>query len=133
MLTRQQVAEAQERAAALIDRAGIVITPAERAAIEVADLGLEELERMLGDGELVTVRGAFEAEQALDRLGDLPGVRVVGSEAGQLVLAVSDGGRTAVDLLSRVLGSDLPVDGVSIQPPGLTSLFLKFTGRELRD
>ena len=45
MLTRQQVTDAQERAAALIEKAGIVITPAERANIEVADLGLEELER----------------------------------------------------------------------------------------
>ena len=37
-------AEARERAAAMLERAGIVLTPAERAGIEVADFGLGRLE-----------------------------------------------------------------------------------------
>jgi ABC-2 type transport system ATP-binding protein len=98
----------------------------------LAEGTLEELERMLGDGELVTVRGSFEGD-VLDQLGEIPGVRLVGSGEDQVVLAVSGGGKGAVDLLSRVLSSELPVEGVSIQPPGLNSLFLKLTGRELRD
>jgi D-lyxose ketol-isomerase len=36
---------ARERAAAMLADAGIVLTPAEREAIEVADFGLGELER----------------------------------------------------------------------------------------
>ena len=36
--------EARERAAAMLARAGIVLTPAERDAIEVTDLGLSRLE-----------------------------------------------------------------------------------------
>ncbi len=39
-------AEARERAAAQLERAGIVLTPAERAAIEVADFGLGRLEEV---------------------------------------------------------------------------------------
>jgi D-lyxose ketol-isomerase len=38
-------ASARERAAAMLAEAGIVLTPAEREAIEVADFGLGELER----------------------------------------------------------------------------------------
>jgi D-lyxose ketol-isomerase len=38
-------AEARERAAAMLAEAGIVLTPAEREAIEVADFGLGDLER----------------------------------------------------------------------------------------
>ena len=38
-------AEARERAAAMLADAGIVLTPAEREAIEVADFGLGDLER----------------------------------------------------------------------------------------
>jgi D-lyxose ketol-isomerase len=38
-------ADARERAAAMLAEAGIVLTPAERGAIEVADFGLGELER----------------------------------------------------------------------------------------
>jgi D-lyxose ketol-isomerase len=38
-------AEARQRAAAMLADAGIVLTPAEREGIEVADFGLGELER----------------------------------------------------------------------------------------
>src|SRR6266404_2393084 len=44
MLTEEQVARARQRAGAYLDRASIVLTPAETAAIEVADFGLSELE-----------------------------------------------------------------------------------------
>ena len=44
MLTRKQLLGAQARAAAMLDQAGIVLTPEERAGIEVADFGLGELE-----------------------------------------------------------------------------------------
>ena len=45
MLTRSQEKAVQARAADILERAGIVITPEERAHIEVADVGLGELER----------------------------------------------------------------------------------------
>lgn len=45
MITRRQLRDAQARARAMLERAGIVLTPAEAANIEVAELGLGELER----------------------------------------------------------------------------------------
>src|SRR5262249_40134830 len=42
-LTAGEVAAAQRRAAAALAEAGIVLTPAERASIEVADFGLSRL------------------------------------------------------------------------------------------
>jgi D-lyxose ketol-isomerase len=39
-------AEARERAAAMLERAGVVLTPAERVDIEVADFGLGRLEEI---------------------------------------------------------------------------------------
>ena len=39
-------AEARDRAAAMLDDAGLVLTPAEREAIEVADFGLRRLEEI---------------------------------------------------------------------------------------
>ncbi len=44
MLTRQQLLEAQARARAALQRAGIVLTPQESEQIEVADFGLGQLE-----------------------------------------------------------------------------------------
>lgn len=45
MIDQEQVARARQRAAEMLDRAGIVLTDRERASIEVADFGLGELER----------------------------------------------------------------------------------------
>lgn len=44
MLSRQEFERAQSRAAEALDKAGIIITPEERANIEVADFGLGDLE-----------------------------------------------------------------------------------------
>jgi len=44
MLTLSQVRKAQARAAGMLRQAGIVLTPQERARIEVADFGLGDLE-----------------------------------------------------------------------------------------
>jgi len=46
MLTPRQCSVARERAAAALAEAGIVLTPSEREAIEVADFGLSRLEEM---------------------------------------------------------------------------------------
>jgi D-lyxose ketol-isomerase len=45
MLTANQVKQARQRAAEMLSRIGIVLTPQERAGIEVADFGLGDLER----------------------------------------------------------------------------------------
>ena len=52
---------------------------------------------------------------------------------GRIVLGATGGGEAAVGLLTSLLDGQLKVEGVSIQPPGLNGLFLKLTGRELRD
>jgi D-lyxose ketol-isomerase len=44
MLTRQEFERAQVRAAEALSRAGIIITPKERANIEVADMGIGDLD-----------------------------------------------------------------------------------------
>lgn len=45
MITRSEVRKFQQRAAEMLDRAGIAITDEERADIEVVDNGLSEVER----------------------------------------------------------------------------------------
>jgi D-lyxose ketol-isomerase len=45
VLKRSEARQAQERAAGMLARLGVVLTPQERGQIEVAELGLGELER----------------------------------------------------------------------------------------
>jgi ABC-2 type transport system ATP-binding protein len=99
----------------------------------LAEGSLEELKDMVGEEEVVTVQGRFGLEEAQARLEALQGVRMISGEEGRLILAASADGRSAADLLGALFSGGLEVDGVSIQPPSLQSLFLKLTGRELRD
>ncbi len=99
----------------------------------LAEGTLEELKKMIGANEVVTVRGSFSESEARDRVDRLEAVRVIDAEDGRLMLATAGDGSGAVRLLSEILGGDLAVEGISIQPPSLNGLFLKLTGRELRD
>ena len=44
MITREQWLEARDRSVAMLEQAGIALTPEEREHLEVADFGLEQLE-----------------------------------------------------------------------------------------
>ncbi|HZN56247.1 MAG TPA: ABC transporter ATP-binding protein [Candidatus Polarisedimenticolaceae bacterium] len=99
----------------------------------LAEGTLEELKRRVGGRDVITVRGAPDLSPLLPRIDAMPGVTVASAEAGKLVVAVDGSGRGAVELLSAVLSSGLAIDGISIQPPSLSTLFLNLTGRELRD
>lgn len=117
-----------EEAETLCDRIGIM----DHGKI-LAEGTLDELKRRVGGREVVTVRGSFDGAAIRERLSGRSGVEVVSAEAGRVVLSVAGGGRSAVELLSSLLGGEFQVDGVSIEPPSLNSLFLDLTGRELRD
>lgn len=45
MLTRKRVVQTQERAALMLREAGIILTAAEQDTLEIADFGLDDLER----------------------------------------------------------------------------------------
>jgi ABC-2 type transport system ATP-binding protein len=99
----------------------------------LAEGTLDELKSRVGGRDIVTVRGSFDAAAIVPRLDALAGVQVASVEPGRLVVSVEGSGRGAVDLLGRVLAEGLAIDGISIQPPSLNTLFLNLTGRELRD
>jgi ABC-2 type transport system ATP-binding protein len=99
----------------------------------LAEGTLEELIRMVGEGEVVTVTGSFPMELVGSKIAKLEDVDIVSGEEGRLVLSVQGGGRAAAELLGTVFSGGLAVDGISIQPPSLNGLFLRLTGRELRD
>jgi ABC-2 type transport system ATP-binding protein len=115
-----------EEAERLCDRIGII----DHGKI-IAEGSLGELERMVGGEELISVRGRFDPEQVRRRLEAIGSARVLGADGQRLMLAATNGG--SVPLLSELLGGELAVEAVSIRPPGLNGLFLKLTGRELRD
>jgi ABC-2 type transport system ATP-binding protein len=117
-----------EEAETLCDRIGIM----DHGRI-LTEGTLDELKKQAGEEETVTVEGTFDIDSARALLDGVPGVRVISADPGRVVLATGGDGSAAVQLLSTVFGGGLVVDGISIRPPSLNSLFLNLTGRELRD
>ena len=125
LYTTHHLEEAEE----LCDRIAII----DHGTI-LAEGTLDELQRMVGGEAVVTLRGEACKELA-PGFEDEAGVRILAREDERLVLATAetDDGRGSVALLERLFAEGTAFDGVTIEPPSLNGLFLKLTGRELRD
>jgi ABC-2 type transport system ATP-binding protein len=117
-----------EEAQNLCDRIGIM----DHGRI-LAEGSLAEIERIAGEGEILAIRGRFTADGIKTLLGDDPRVRMIAIEDGHAVMDVGRERGEAAALLGRIIGQGVALDDIAIQPPSLQSLFLKLTGRELRD
>jgi len=117
-----------EEAESLCDRLAII----DHGRI-LAQGTVAELKAQLGEGSLLSLRGAFTAarlQEAVARLDLLTPVEMSEGRALLLVARGSDGVGRALEALYR---EDLGIEGVTIKEPSLEDLFLKLTGRELRD
>lgn len=118
-----------EEAERLCDRIGIV----DHGKI-LAEGTLDELKAKLGEEEVVTLWGRFEPDAARAALEGLGAVRVISAEPGRIAMSVgSAGAGGAAGLLGTIYSRGLAIDRIAIEPPSLNALFLKLTGRELRD
>ncbi|MDP6803316.1 MAG: ABC transporter ATP-binding protein [Gemmatimonadota bacterium] len=113
-----------EEAEALCDRVAIL----DHGRI-LADGTLSQLQRSLGDGKVISARGSFTEEEFRARcpVGDA----IHFPEDGHVLVAA--GHSSAPGVLSALLDSGLSLDDVTIREPSLQSVFLRLTGRELRD
>jgi len=94
---------------------------------------LDELTRLAGEGEVVRLTGSFDEEMGREILADVAGIKVHVVEEGRAVLSVLADGPGLTSVLPRLLGDELGIDDVSIQQPSLQGVFIRLTGRDLRD
>jgi ABC-2 type transport system ATP-binding protein len=94
---------------------------------------LDELTRQAGEGEVIRLTGAFDEQSARDRLGRIEGVTLHAAEEGRAVLSAATEGPGLSAVLPKLFDAELSVEDVSIQQPSLQSVFIRLTGRELRD
>jgi len=90
---------------------------------------LKELVKLAGEGSVVTVSGAFTKEQMSPHL---KGVAVERLENGSLRMLVP-GQAELSGALGRLFSAGMSIEEVSIQEPSLEGVFIKLTGKELRD
>ncbi|MDD4856566.1 MAG: ABC transporter ATP-binding protein [Candidatus Krumholzibacteria bacterium] len=90
---------------------------------------LAELVMLAGEGSVVTVTGAFSSAQVSPLL---KGITVEHFGDGSLRMMIP--GRSELSgALGRLFSAGIPIEDVSIREPSLEGVFMKLTGRELRD
>jgi ABC-2 type transport system ATP-binding protein len=99
----------------------------------LAEGTVAELKRILGEGTLVVLTGEFDTEDVKSFLYERSGASLVDLSEDRVMVSIRDVERGVSAFLQDVYGGDLQVEGVALKEPNLNDLFIKLTGRELRD
>jgi ABC-2 type transport system ATP-binding protein len=118
-----------EEADVLCDR--LVIVDHGRVVIEGTPRDLKQ--RVAGDAIVITLKDEATTAMGIDLLGSEPFVREITGSGDQVRLYVEDGG-TALPQVLRILDQgSVAVRSMSLSEPTLDDVFLRQTGRSLRD
>jgi len=135
-LVRQQAASGtcvlytthyMEEAETLCDHLAIV-----DHGVIVAQGTLAELRALLAERDLLRLTGVFRPDAARSALGHLEDVEVVQADENQLALSVRDASRRLPAIFAAIDGAG-DIRGTTFTQPSLESLFIKLTGKELRE
>lgn len=98
----------------------------------LAEGTLTELIKIVGEKDIALISGDFSAETGRKILSSLKETTVISLEDGKIILSL-DASKKIPALLEDFFKEGLSIDDVSIKQPNLESVFLKLTGKELRE
>lgn len=93
---------------------------------------LDELIKIVGEKELVDIEGNFSAGEAADIIKKAAAVDILSISDNLANLAVDDTDKIPA-LLEMLFKNNIAVSDLKIKSPNLEAVFLKLTGRSLRD
>lgn len=99
----------------------------------IAQGTLEELRALLGERDLLRLTGSFEPEAVRAALLELPELEIVQLDESLLTLSLADASSRLPAIFAALSGAGAEVRGTTLTRPSLESLFIKLTGRELRE
>jgi len=99
----------------------------------IAEGTLAELRGLLGERDLLRLAGSFDPERASEALAGFEGLELVTVEADLLMLSMAGASRHLPALFAALDHADMQVTETTLTQPNLESLFIKLTGRELRE
>jgi len=107
--------------------------------IAILDLGkilalgtLDELIQIVGEKDIVIISGKFSIDMARTIISEFQQATVLSIEERKLVLSL-EASKNISTLLEEFFKKGITIDDVSIKQPNLESVFLKLTGKELRE
>lgn len=116
-----------DEAEALADRVGII----DRGQI-VAEGSPGELIEQMG-ADVIHVAGRGNHDGFCRQVESLPFVQSCDSGNGLLQIGVDSGNRRLAEVVTVAAGNDFTIEEISVAKPSLGDVFLKHTGRQLRD
>jgi ABC-2 type transport system ATP-binding protein len=116
-----------EEAEAIADRVGII----DHGRIVVEGAPAELVNQMGAD--VIRIVGQGDSDSFLDRVGALPFVEAVTAGEGAIQIGVDSGNRRLAEVVTLANSSGFVIEDVSVAKPSLGDVFLKYTGRNLRD
>jgi len=94
---------------------------------------LVELRAMLAERDMLRLSGSFQAEAAKAALAHIDGIEVLQADAELLILALPEASRRLPAIFAALAAAGSEVRGTTLTQPSLESLFIKLTGKELRE
>lgn len=93
---------------------------------------VDELAKVVGDGDLINIHGVFSPASFKSALTgfEINFLNVVENSAA---IALKQNGCNIAVIIQKLSEAGISIDDLSMQKPSLESVFLKLTGRELRD
>ena len=94
---------------------------------------LRELRALLGERDLLRLSGTFDPPAVGSALEGVAEIEVITSAEDGLTLAVTDASQRLSDIFAALTAAGATVRETTLTEPNLESLFIKLTGRELRE
>jgi ABC-2 type transport system ATP-binding protein len=94
---------------------------------------LAELRSLLAQHDLLRLTGVFQPVAARSALQPIDQVEILQADDSLLILSLPDASRRLPAIFSALAGAGAEVRGTNLTQPSLESLFIKLTGKELRE
>jgi len=116
-----------DEAEALADRVGIM----DRGKIIIEGPPRKLIEQMGADNVRIVGRG--NQNSFCENVKTLSYVESINSTNGIIQIGVDSGNRRLVEIVETAINSEFEIEDISVSKPSLGDVFLKYTGRQLRD
>ncbi len=99
----------------------------------IAQGTLTELRATVGESDVLVLSGKFDPEKSRAALAPIDGVEVAGAGEGTLRLVIRGAARKLPELFAALTAAGAEVRETTLSQPSLESLFIKLTGKKLRE
>ncbi len=116
-----------DEAEALADKVSII----DHGRIVVEGTPRELIDQMGADSIRITGQG--DSTSYIKKVQSLPFVQAVNSSEGLIQIGVDSANKRLAEIVSLAQGNGFTIEDISLTKPSLGDVFIKYTGRQLRD